>query len=67
MLPDLDSISGVFNSASVPAAGTGAPASSLGGADVLNSPVKAKGLDEEFNVKEMASAIQTILKREDKG
>jgi hypothetical protein len=64
-LPDLESISGAFNDGSIPLGGSGnvgaSPASSLGAQN------KAKGLDEDFNVKEMASAIQTILKREDKG
>jgi hypothetical protein len=66
-LPDLDSISGAFGSASVPAGGgvaAVAPANSFGG---MGGRATAKGLDEEFNVKEMASAIQTILKRENKG
>jgi hypothetical protein len=67
MLPDLDALSGVFNSDSAGGepAGTGAPASSPGGSA---APRRApKGLDEDFNVHEMASAIQTILKRENKG
>jgi hypothetical protein len=66
MLPDLDAMSGAFSSGSVPsggeAVGTGSPAGSLGGGQS-----KKPGLDENFNVKEMASAIQTILKRENKG
>jgi hypothetical protein len=64
-LPDLESISGAFNTESIPLGGGGdpgaSPASPLGGQNTT------KGLDENFNVKEMASAIQTILKREDKG
>jgi hypothetical protein len=64
-LPDLESISGAFNAGSIPLGGSGdtgvSPAGSIGGQN------KTKGLDEDFNVKEMASAIQTILKREDKG
>jgi hypothetical protein len=67
-LPDLDSLSGVFNSTPVPMggdmAGPGFPAGPLGGE---GGQVKTKGPHEEFNVKEMASAIQTILKRENKG
>jgi hypothetical protein len=67
-LPDLDSISGAFSSASVPvggdAGGLGSPANSFGG---MGGQAATKGLGEEFNVKEMASAIQTILKRENKG
>jgi hypothetical protein len=66
MLPDLDSMSGAFNSGPVSsggeAAGSGSPASPFGGGQS-----KKPGLDENFNVKEMASAIQTILKRENKG
>jgi hypothetical protein len=67
-LPDLDSISGAFNSASIPAggdaSGTPSPASSFGG---MGGQVITKGLGEKFNVKEMVSAIETILKRENKG
>jgi hypothetical protein len=76
MLPDLDAMSGVLNSGSIPAAGnaepagTGFPASSFdgpGGMDLPGGQSGKKGLDENFNVKEMASAVQTILKRENKG
>jgi hypothetical protein len=62
-LPDLDAISGVFSSVPV-ATGGGGEASSTG---ALGGQLKTKGLDEDFNVKEMASAIQTILRREDRG
>jgi hypothetical protein len=59
ILPDLESVSGVFLA---PAGEEGAPAPqrSAGG----NKP---ENLDGDFNPKEMASAIQTILKRENKG
>jgi hypothetical protein len=76
MLPDLDAMSGALNSGSIPVAGsaepagTGFPASSfdgLGGMDVPGDRSGKKGLDENFNVKEMASAVQTILKRENRG
>jgi hypothetical protein len=70
MLPDLDAMSGVFNSASGgdrEPAGTGAPASSPGGSAASGWAPDKKGIDEDFNVQEMASAIQTILKRENKG
>jgi hypothetical protein len=64
-LPDLEFISGAFNTGSIPQGGSGdagvSPASSSGDQN------KAKGLDGNFNVTEMASAIQTILRREDKG
>jgi hypothetical protein len=66
MLPDLDAMSGVFNSGGDrEPAGTGAPAGSPGGSAA--SGRTPKGIDEDFNVQEMASAIQTILKRENKG
>jgi hypothetical protein len=70
MLPDLDAMSGAFSAEAVPAgsgvegAAAALPSSSLSG---LGGPSKAQGLGEDFNVKEMASAIQTILKRENKG
>jgi hypothetical protein len=73
MLPDLDSMSGVFNSGSIPVvggaepAGTGFPASSFDGMETPVGRSGKQGLDENFNVKEMASAIQTVLKRENKG
>jgi hypothetical protein len=70
MLPDLDTMSGVFNSPSGgdrEPAGTGAPASSFGGSGGMDRASNNKGIDENFNVHEMASAIQTILKRENKG
>ena len=68
MLPDLDAMSGAFSSGSIPAggeaAGPGSPAGSFGGA---GGQPKKQGFGEDFNVKEMASAIQTVLKRENKG
>jgi hypothetical protein len=69
MLPDLDTMSGVFNADSGGdlEAAADSPAGSFGG---QGSPARApnkKGIDEDFNVQEMASAIQTILKRENKG
>jgi hypothetical protein len=66
MLPDLDAMSGVFNSVS---GGDGEPAGTGSPSSGLASPGRAnkKGIDEDFNVQEMASAIQTILKRENKG
>jgi hypothetical protein len=66
MLPDLDTMSGVFNSPSGGGrepAGTGSP----GGPAAPGRAANKKGIDEDFNVQEMASAIQTILKRENKG
>jgi hypothetical protein len=69
MLPDLDAMSGAFSSGAASsegkAAGPGSPASSVGGG--MGGRSRKQGLDEDFNVKEMASAIQTILKRENKG
>jgi hypothetical protein len=70
MLPDLDAMSGVFSSESVPVGGGGegaAAASSSSHLSGLGGQSKKQGLEEDFNVKEMASAIQTILKRENKG
>jgi hypothetical protein len=72
MLPDLDSMSGVFSDGSVPAkggesSGTGSPAGSFGGMGASGGHANKKSLDEDFNVQEMASAIRTILKRENKG
>jgi hypothetical protein len=65
MLPDLDAMSGALSVASTAGEGAGPPASSYGGGPGDRS--KAQGLDENFNVNEMASAIRTILKRENKG
>jgi hypothetical protein len=76
-LPDLDLMSGAFGSGEPPAvdsseAGGLASVESLfdiEGKDDRRS-LEKKGLAGEFagkNVQEMASAIQTILKREDKG
>jgi hypothetical protein len=71
MLPDLDSMSGALNSGAArgggESSGVSSPASSLGGQGALSGRAQKKGLDEDFNVQEMASAIQTILKRENKG
>jgi hypothetical protein len=73
-LPDLDLMSGAFGSGK--AAETGSPGAAGGeslfdieGKDDPGS-LEKKGLAGAFagkNVQEMASAIQTILKREDKG
>ncbi|MDR1597197.1 MAG: hypothetical protein LBR99_05780 [Treponema sp.] len=71
VLPDFDSMSGAFSAGSVPLGGGGESAMgvSLGGLfdrQGKTSPGKAR-LEGDFNVQEMASAIQTILKRENKG
>jgi hypothetical protein len=82
ILPDLDLMSGAFGPGSVAAGEDGESAASTGGTsgglastgslfDVESKvgPEK-KGIEGEFagkNAEEMASAIQTILKREDKG
>jgi hypothetical protein len=80
-LPDFDSMAAVFGGSSGGIPGTGAvkaaaPGESSGSlsetinAQFIGGPLKNKNtpeLEEEFDVKEMASAIQTILKREDKG
>jgi hypothetical protein len=69
MLPDLDAMSGAFSAGAVAAggeaAGTGSQADSFSGG--AGGQSRKQGLDENFNVKDMASAIQTILKRENKG
>jgi hypothetical protein len=69
MLPDLDAMSGVFSSGTVgdqePAADS--PAGSFSGSGSPAKTSNKKGINEEFNVQEMASAIQTILKKENKG
>jgi hypothetical protein len=73
MLPDLDVISGPFSSGpisvggGVDVVGTDSPASSFDGPRAAGGQAPKAGLDEEFNVNEMASAIRTILKRENKG
>jgi hypothetical protein len=71
MLPDLDAMSGAFSASPVPpggeAAGAPSPPGSFGGVGAPGGRAGKQGLDENFNVKEMASAIQTILKRENKG
>jgi hypothetical protein len=68
MLPDLDAISGAFNAGPISVGGSGAgTASPTSSFDSLGGQAKKSGLDEDFNVKEMASAVQTILKRENKG
>jgi hypothetical protein len=71
ILPDLDSISGSFSAGLVPAGGGGESAmgaSPVGSFDYTGKTSAEKaGLDGDFNVQEMASAIQTILKRENKG
>ena len=79
LLPDLDLISGAFGSGAVSAGkGEESGAVSLGGSqgsslfdvESRSAVPGKKGIAGEFagkNVQEMASAIQTILKREDKG
>jgi hypothetical protein len=71
VLPDLDSMSGAFSAGPVSMGGGGESAigAPFGGhfdRGGKTSPGKA-GLADDFNVQEMASAIQTILKRENKG
>jgi hypothetical protein len=70
ILPDLDSMSGAFSAGSVSIGGGGESAmgAPLGGGDYQGKTLPGKaGLGGDFNVHEMASAIQTILKRENKG
>jgi hypothetical protein len=73
MLPDLDSMSGALNSGPAPvrgggdASGTGSAAGSFSGGGASDGQANKKRLDEDFNVQEMASAIRTIIKRENKG
>ncbi|WP_010260063.1 hypothetical protein [Treponema primitia] len=74
VLPDLDSMSGAFVSGSAgggsgESGSSGGAASSGGGLFDSSGKTSAEkaGLSDDFNVHEMASAIQTILKREDKG
>jgi hypothetical protein len=68
-LPDFDRMASVFEDAGpVPSAGSSGPPEEfnvqfVGGSGNKNTPEMA----EDFDIKEMASAIQTILKREDKG
>jgi hypothetical protein len=70
VLPDLDFMSGAFGSSAesseptVESSGGGAP---LGGESSAKSGSDKKGPADDFKAQEMASAIQTILKREDKG
>jgi hypothetical protein len=64
-LPDLDALAGSFLSPSAagedePASALGLPPRSAGGA----RSKKGKNMGEDFNPKELASAIQTILKRD---
>lgn len=69
VLPDLDSMSGAFSAGSVSKGGESAvgvsPGEPFDHAGKISS--EKAGLDGDFNVQEMASAIQTILKRENKG
>ncbi|MFP3040186.1 hypothetical protein LQZ19_00025 [Treponema primitia] len=69
VLPDLDAMSGAFASGPADGGGSGGSGSSGGGSfDSSGKTASEKaGLGDDFNVHEMASAIQTILKREDKG
>jgi hypothetical protein len=70
MLPDLDAISGAFSAGPISAGGGGeavGASASASSFDSLGGQAKKPGLDDDFNVKEMASAVQTILKRENKG
>jgi hypothetical protein len=67
MLPDLDTMSGVFYSGPAPAKGSGESSGKSSPASFLGGSGEKKALDEDFNVQEMASAIRTILKRENKG
>jgi hypothetical protein len=70
ILPDLDLMSGAFSDASQTGdKETGNSGGSPGGsADSPGKPSPGKKApDSEFNIQEMASAIQTILKRDDKG
>ena len=72
MLPDLDAMSGAFTSGSVPVAGSAGPAAAAdlpAGSfdDARGSRSGNKEPDDRFNVQEMASAIQTVLRRENKG
>jgi hypothetical protein len=77
-LPDLDRMSGAFGSGAgsadaggeSPAGGLAGGLASVGSLFDVESKAEKKGLEGEFagkNVQEMASAIQTILKRDNKG
>jgi hypothetical protein len=70
VLPDLDLMSGVFSDASQTEdkemGNNGGNLGSFAENPGKPSPGK-KTSDSEFNIQEMASAIQTILKRDDKG
>jgi hypothetical protein len=63
-LPNLELMSDVFITPPIEDGGAGVIESSTGRSTGGNKP---QNLGGDFNVKEMASAIQTILKREDKG
>jgi hypothetical protein len=73
-LPDFDSVAAVFGSEGA-AGRSGGGASGISSPETFNAefvggPLKNKNtpdMGEDFDVKEMASAVQTILKREDKG
>ncbi|AEF86173.1 hypothetical protein TREPR_2846 [Treponema primitia ZAS-2] len=67
VLPDLDLISGAFTGSGgekAAAASTGGGASESFGTEAAKPLAGKKGLDGDFNANELASAIQTILKRE---
>jgi hypothetical protein len=67
-LPSLELMSDVFITPPIEDGGAGLIASSSGHAGShAGGGNKPQNLGGDFNVKEMASAIQTILKREDKG
>jgi hypothetical protein len=69
VLPDLDSMSGAFSAGSVSRGGEStvgvSPGEPFDHAGKISS--EKTELAGDFNVQEMASAIQTILKRENKG
>jgi hypothetical protein len=71
ILPDLDSMSGAFSAGSVPMGGGGESPVGVSPGEPFDHAGKTSlekaGLEGDFNVHEMASAIQTILKRENKG
>jgi hypothetical protein len=64
-LPDLDALAGIF----LPPDGTGgeeavSPSRPSGAGESRLKKDKGKGVGEDFNPKELASAVQTILKRD---
>jgi hypothetical protein len=66
VLPDLDMMSGAFTGGGgeSPAPSGGAAKASAGVSESAGAAKPKKGLDGDFNPSELASAIQTILKRE---